>query len=34
MRPHAVEAVESAPFLSRAQKRDVFHDDAVRFLRL
>lgn len=30
----AVEAVESAPFLSRAQKRDVFHDNAVRFLRL
>jgi uncharacterized protein len=30
----AVDAVEAAPFLSRAEKRDVFHDNAVRFLRL
>jgi uncharacterized protein len=30
----AVEAVESAPFLTHAQKRDIFHDNAVRFLKL
>lgn len=30
----AVDAVESAPFLSRAEKRDIFHDNAVRFLKL
>lgn len=30
----AVEAVESAPFLSRGEKRDIFHDNAVRFFEL
>lgn len=30
----AVEAVESAPFLSRAQKRDIFYGNAARFLKL
>ena len=30
----AVDAVESAPFLSRAQKRDIFYGNALRFLRL
>lgn len=30
----AIEAIESAPFLTEDQKRDIFHDNAVRFLRL
>jgi predicted TIM-barrel fold metal-dependent hydrolase len=30
----AVDAVESAPFLSRAEKRDIFYGNAVRFLKL
>lgn len=30
----AIEAVESAPFLTRAQKRDIFYNNAARFLRL
>ena len=30
----AIEAVESAPFLSPEQKRDVFYNNAARFLRL
>jgi predicted TIM-barrel fold metal-dependent hydrolase len=30
----AVQAVESADFLSAEQKRDIFHDNAARFLRL
>jgi predicted TIM-barrel fold metal-dependent hydrolase len=30
----SVEAVESAPFLTAAQKRDIFHDNAARFLKL
>jgi len=30
----AVEAVESAAFLSEQQKRDIFYNNAVRFLRL
>jgi uncharacterized protein len=30
----AVEAVDSAPFLASAEKRDIFYDNAVRFLRL
>ena len=30
----AVESVESATFLTEEQKRDIFHDSAVRFLRL
>jgi predicted TIM-barrel fold metal-dependent hydrolase len=29
-----VEAVESAPFLSAQQKRDIFYNNAARFLRL
>ena len=29
----AVDNVESAPFLSEAQKRDIFHDNAARFFR-
>ena len=32
--PVAIEAVESAPFLTAEQKRDIFYDNAVRFLRL
>jgi predicted TIM-barrel fold metal-dependent hydrolase len=30
----AVDGVDSADFLSADQKRDIFHDNAVRFLRL
>jgi hypothetical protein len=30
----AVEGVESARFLTRAQKRDIFYNNAARFLRL
>ena len=30
----AIEAVESAPFLSDAQKQAIFYDNAARFLRL
>ena len=30
----AVEGVDSAPFLTPAQKRAIFHDNAARFLRL
>jgi uncharacterized protein len=30
----AIEAVEAAPFLSEAQKRAIFYDNAARFLRL
>ena len=30
----AVEAIDEAPFLSDAQKRDIFYDNAARFLRL
>jgi predicted TIM-barrel fold metal-dependent hydrolase len=30
----SVDAVDSAPFLSAAQKRDIFHDNAARFLKL
>ncbi len=30
----AVESIESAPFLSAAQKRDIFYNNAARFLRL
>jgi uncharacterized protein len=32
--PMAIEAIESAPFLSAAQKRDIFYNNAARFLRL
>jgi predicted TIM-barrel fold metal-dependent hydrolase len=28
----AVEAVDAAPFLTPESKRDIFHDNAVRFL--
>lgn len=30
----AVEAIEEAPFLSEEQKRDIFYNNAARFLRL
>jgi hypothetical protein len=30
----AVESVDAAPFLTRELKRDVFHNNAVRFLKL
>ncbi|MCB0668443.1 MAG: amidohydrolase family protein [Saprospiraceae bacterium] len=30
----AVEAIEQAPFLSEDQKRDIFYNNAVRFLKL
>lgn len=30
----AVEAIEQAPFLTEEQKRDIFYNNAVRFLRL
>jgi predicted TIM-barrel fold metal-dependent hydrolase len=30
----AIEGVQSAPFLTGEQKRDIFHDNAVRFLEL
>ena len=30
----AVEAIESAPFLTEEQKRDIFYNNAARFLRL
>lgn len=30
----AVEAIEEAPFLSESQKRDIFYNNAARFLRL
>ena len=30
----AIETVEMAPFLSRSQKRDIFYNNAARFLRL
>jgi predicted TIM-barrel fold metal-dependent hydrolase len=30
----AVEGIESARFLTPGQKRDIFHDNAARFLRL
>jgi predicted TIM-barrel fold metal-dependent hydrolase len=30
----AIEAVESAPFLSEAEKTGIFHDNAVRFYKL
>ena len=30
----AIEAVESAPFLSEDEKRGIFYDNAVRFLKL
>ena len=30
----AVESLEKAPFLTAAQKRDIFYNNAARFLRL
>ena len=30
----AVEGIESAPFLTPAEKRDIFYNNAVRFLKL
>lgn len=30
----AIEIVEEAPFLSKKQKRDIFYNNAARFLRL
>lgn len=29
-----IDAIESAPFLSGEQKRDIFYNNAARFLRL
>jgi predicted TIM-barrel fold metal-dependent hydrolase len=30
----AIDTIEKAPFLSEAQKRDIFFNNAARFLRL
>ena len=30
----AIETIESAPFLSEQQKRDILYNNAARFLRL
>jgi uncharacterized protein len=30
----AIKAIEQAPFLTRQQKRDIFYNNAARFLRL
>jgi predicted TIM-barrel fold metal-dependent hydrolase len=30
----AIDTIEKAPFLSAAQKRDIFYNNAARFLRL
>ena len=30
----AIEGIESAPFLTAAEKRDIFYNNAVRFLKL
>jgi hypothetical protein len=30
----AIEGIESAPFLTEEQKRDIFYNNAVRFFRL
>jgi uncharacterized protein len=32
--PVAIDAIRNAPFLSKAQKRDIFYNNAVRFFRL
>jgi predicted TIM-barrel fold metal-dependent hydrolase len=29
----AIEAIEDAPFLTKAQKRDILYNNAARFLR-
>jgi uncharacterized protein len=31
---YAIDAIQSAPFLTQEQKRDILHDNAARFLRL
>ena len=30
----SIQAIESAPFLTKEQKRDIFYNNAVRFFRL
>jgi uncharacterized protein len=30
----AIEGIDSAPFLTAGQKRDIFYNNAVKFLRL
>lgn len=30
----SIQSIEDAPFLSEAQKRDIFYNNAARFLRL
>ena len=30
----AIDTIEKAPFLTAAQKRDIFYNNAARFLRL
>jgi len=30
----AIEGIESASFLTQEQKRDIFYNNAIRFLRL
>lgn len=30
----AIAAIQEAPFLTERQKRDIFYDNAARFLRL
>ena len=30
----AIETIQNAPFLSEEQKRDIFYNNAARFLRL
>jgi predicted TIM-barrel fold metal-dependent hydrolase len=30
----AIKVIEDAPFLTSAQKRDIFYNNAARFLRL
>ncbi|MBA4159900.1 MAG: amidohydrolase family protein [Gemmatimonadetes bacterium] len=32
--PVAIETIQNAPFLTEAQKRDIFYNNAARFLRL
>ncbi|CAN5740254.1 hypothetical protein BH23GEM3_BH23GEM3_27030 [soil metagenome] len=32
--PVAIETIEQAPFLTEQQKRDIFYNNAARFLRL
>jgi predicted TIM-barrel fold metal-dependent hydrolase len=32
--PVAIESIESAEFLTEEQKRDIFYNNAARFLRL